>query len=421
MDTMDLISDLDIPGTAEELEIIKVHRRLRTGQVQKVIVLELRLRQIRFAGATMDFRQGSEHIFQHIEERPEQGTILWRILDAVLGQTLQGLRRIRTHLAHVGPEETPPDHEQYLILVADMAVGQRLRQQFVHHDPKGVHIGLKGVRVQFLHPYHLRGHPQNAASRLVGLFLARPPRLRSGQTEISDLHRQILVQEDVVRLEVSVGWEIRIGLDSPDSLFEASPVDDILGVQIVHALGHLPANVDQCVQLELRLADMDVLIEATALAPLGDNGQGGLGDAAHEEQDVAVARLLQHGHLVLEGLQLGWARGLHVERLHGYGSVPVGAVDRPERSRPDARPNKDLLGLDVLRNGMWIQVVQREGFARKIPRIIYSPSSPRSSWCPGGVDSCYSRRRNGPGDDYASECWWARPGSSWNDPCRGAA
>lgn len=49
-------------------EIVKVHWRLRaSAHVHKVIVLQLRLRQIRFAGTAMNLRQSAQHILQHIQ------------------------------------------------------------------------------------------------------------------------------------------------------------------------------------------------------------------------------------------------------------------------------------------------------------------------------------------------------------------
>lgn len=94
-----------------------------------------------------------------------------------------------------------------------------------------------------------------------------------------------------------------------------SPVNNVLGMQIVHALCHLPSNVDKGVELELGLTDVHVLVETAALAPLRDNGQRWLRHAAHEEQYVAVSRLLQHSHLILECLQLGGTGRLHLQRL----------------------------------------------------------------------------------------------------------
>lgn len=48
----------------------------------------------------------------------------------------------------------------------------------------------------------------------------------------------------------------------------------------------LPGYVDQLDHLKLGFDDVQVVVEAGAFAPLGDNGQLRLGGVAHEEQDV---------------------------------------------------------------------------------------------------------------------------------------
>lgn len=56
----------------------------------------------------------------------------------------------------------------------------------------------------------------------------------------------------------------------------------------LHALSRLSGDVDQLDHLKLGLDDVQVVVEAGALAPLGDDGQLRLGGVAHEEQDVHV-------------------------------------------------------------------------------------------------------------------------------------
>lgn len=63
------------------------------------------------------------------------------------------------------------------------------------------------------------------------------------------------------------------------------------GGHSLHALSRLPGDVDQLDHLELGLDDVQVVVEAGAFAPLGDNGQLRLGGVAHEKQDVDVAGL----------------------------------------------------------------------------------------------------------------------------------
>lgn len=48
-------------------------------------------------------------------------------------------------------------------------------------------------------------------------------------------------------------------------------MNDVLGMQVIHALGHLTSDIDERVQFKLGFADMDVLVETAALAPLGHN------------------------------------------------------------------------------------------------------------------------------------------------------
>lgn len=56
----------------------------------------------------------------------------------------------------------------------------------------------------------------------------------------------------------------------------------------LHALSRLPGYVDQLDHLKLGFDDVQVVVEAGAFAPLGDDGQLRLGGVAHEEQDVDV-------------------------------------------------------------------------------------------------------------------------------------
>ena len=85
-----------------------------------------------------------------------------------------------------------------------------------------------------------------------------------------------------------------------------------------------------------------MLVQAGALAPLGHYPQlAPLGHAAHEQEHVDVPGLPQDGHLVPEGRHLGRGGVLDVEGLDGHGTVPVAAVDGPERSSSDTMSLKD--------------------------------------------------------------------------------
>lgn len=56
----------------------------------------------------------------------------------------------------------------------------------------------------------------------------------------------------------------------------------------LHALSCLSGNVDQLDHLKLGFDDVQVVVEAGAFTPLGDDGQLRLGGVAHEKQDVHV-------------------------------------------------------------------------------------------------------------------------------------
>lgn len=61
-------------------------------------------------------------------------------------------------------------------------------------------------------------------------------------------------------------------------------------LDLLHALGCLPGDVDELDDLEVGLQDVDVLVEAAALAPLGHDGQVVLRHVAHKQQDVDMSR-----------------------------------------------------------------------------------------------------------------------------------
>lgn len=59
----------------------------------------------------------------------------------------------------------------------------------------------------------------------------------------------------------------------------------------LHALSRLPGDVYELDYLKVCLQDMNVLVEAAALTPLGHNGQVVLRHVAHEQQDVDMSCL----------------------------------------------------------------------------------------------------------------------------------
>lgn len=123
---------------------MKINWRLWTrAQIQKVVVLQLGLRQVGLGGAAVNFGQGTQHVLEHVQQQSKQRSIFTIEVDALFGEAFQRLRRVRAHFVHVGSQETPAHHKQYLILVIDVIVGQKLGQQLIQHNPKGIDVRLK--------------------------------------------------------------------------------------------------------------------------------------------------------------------------------------------------------------------------------------------------------------------------------------
>lgn len=129
-----------------------------------------------------------------------------------------------------------------------MRVWQLLCQQLIENDTEGVNIRLERVRVWLVHSDHLWSHPENRPCWLVLPGRSRPSNFRRCQAEVANLDSQVVMQKDVVRLQVAM--------------------NDALSVKIVHALCYLPSDIDECVQFELRLINVNMLIQAAAFAPL---------------------------------------------------------------------------------------------------------------------------------------------------------
>ena len=75
-------------------------------------------------------------------------------------------------------------------------------------------------------------------------------------------------------------------------------------IHSLHSLSRLPGNVNQLEHLELGLLDVQVFIEAAALAPLGHNCQVVLRHVPHEEQDVHVPGFAGEGRREEKALHL---------------------------------------------------------------------------------------------------------------------
>lgn len=77
------------------MEIVEVHRRFWTrAHKEKVVVLQLRLGEVRFAGASMELWQCSEDVFQHVQEQAEKRALAEVEFNAVFDTSLQSLRTI---------------------------------------------------------------------------------------------------------------------------------------------------------------------------------------------------------------------------------------------------------------------------------------------------------------------------------------
>lgn len=123
-------------------------------------------------------------------------------------------------------------------------------------------------------------------------------------------------------------------------------MDNILGVQVIHALSRLPADFYERQQLELGLEDVQMFVQRRALAPLRHDGQFGFADASHEQDNIDVSRFAQNGDLVLESQQLRRCGTLDVQRLDGDGAVPVGLENCPKGAGSDSGPDQDFVGVD---------------------------------------------------------------------------
>lgn len=60
-------------------------------------------------------------------------------------------------------------------------------------------------------------------------------------------------------------------------------------LDVLHALSRLSGDIDELYYLEVGLQDVNVLVEAATLAPLGHDGQIILRHVAHKQQDVDVS------------------------------------------------------------------------------------------------------------------------------------
>lgn len=74
-------------------------------------------------------------------------------------------------------------------------------------------------------------------------------------------------------------------------------MNNILSMQVVHALRGLSRDVDEVEQWEGSLEHVQVLVERRALAPLRHYRQRRLRHAPHEEKDVAVPGFTEDCHL----------------------------------------------------------------------------------------------------------------------------
>ena len=71
-----------------------------------------------------------------------------------------------------------------------------------------------------------RRRPAVRTCGLLRLLVARPARLDRGQPEVADLHRVVVVQEDVVRLEISVNDVARMEVPERTAVHRSRWVQD---------------------------------------------------------------------------------------------------------------------------------------------------------------------------------------------------
>lgn len=89
--------------------------------------------------------------------------------------------------------------------------------------------------------------------------------------------------DDGLGVKVTVEEKEIVSVQQRGAVLSGAGGDDSL-----HALSRLSGYVDQLDHLKLGFDDVQVVVEAGAFTPLGDDGQLRLGGVAHEEQDVHV-------------------------------------------------------------------------------------------------------------------------------------
>lgn len=127
------------------MKVIKVvHWCLRTRAHEKeVVVLQLALRQVGLASASMNLWQRSQNILKHVKQQTEQRPLDVVELDAVFDTTLEGLRTVGADAREIRAKQATANHEKNLILVVDVAVRKLFCEELVENDAERVHIGLE--------------------------------------------------------------------------------------------------------------------------------------------------------------------------------------------------------------------------------------------------------------------------------------
>lgn len=150
------------------MEIVEIHRRFWTGaHKQEIVVLQLGLRQVRLAGASMELWQCSQDVLQHVQKQTEKRALTIVELNTVFDTSLQRLGTIGPNFRRLRSQQATSHHEQNLILVVDVRVRQLFGQQLIKNDAEGINVRLERVRILLVHPDHLRCHPQNRPCWLV--------------------------------------------------------------------------------------------------------------------------------------------------------------------------------------------------------------------------------------------------------------
>ena len=263
-------------------------------------------------GDVVSLQQGE--LLHHVRKIAAHRALVVRAVD---DERLDRIGRVLARVVGVESQAAGADEKEHDVRLLGEK-GQLTRHELVQHDAVRVHVGRFRVRIAHLLLDDLGRHPQNRSIRCgwcrargvvagrVAVVVVVPGRSELGQSEVADLDAPARLglfgyEEDVVGLEVAV--------------------ENVDGVQVLHAGGDLFGDVEEFAHLAVVIVHVQVAVERRARTPLGDDGERTLEYAADEEEDVVVARPLEYVDLVLEGARLLRRRLGHVQILDGDDAV----------------------------------------------------------------------------------------------------